>query len=131
MNESEEKVIVSRSRLDQLESELANFKSGVKYSELRRKLHDLEKEKDSLTRQVFESMKAYNETSKKLYLLEGIVKANNVNAMNVAKESAEDKSTISRLKNRIVELESTREEMIRWINKNRWKPWKKFPYNPE
>ena len=68
MNESEEKVIVSRSRLDQLESELANFKSGVKYSELRRKLHDLEKEKDSLTRQVFESMKAYNETSKKLYL---------------------------------------------------------------
>lgn len=131
MNESEEKVIVSRSRLDQLESELANFKSGVKYSELRRKLHDLEKEKDSLTRQVFESMKAYNETSKKLYLLEGIMKANNVNAMNVAKESAEDKSTISRLKNRIVELESTREEMIRWINKNRWKPWKKFPYNPE
>lgn len=131
MNESEEKVIVSRARLDQLESELANFKSGVKYSELRRKLHDLEKEKDSLTRQVFESMKAYNETSKKLYLLEGIVKANNVNAMNVAKESAEDKSTISRLKNRIVELESTREDMIRWINKNRWKPWKKFPYNPE
>lgn len=131
MNESEEKVIVSRSRLDQLESELANFKSGVKYSELRRKLHDLEKEKDSLTRQVFESMKAYNETSKKLYLLEGIMKANNLNAMNVAKESAEDKSTISRLKNRIVELESTREEMIRWINKNRWKPWKKFPYNPE
>lgn len=131
MNESEEKVIVSRSRLDQLESELANFKSGVKYSELRRKLHDLEKEKDSLTRQVFESMKAYNETSKKLYLLEGIMKANNVNAMNVAKESAEDKSTISRLKNRIVELESTREDIIRWINKNRWKPWKKFPYNPE
>lgn len=131
MNESEEKVIVSRSRLDQLESELASFKSGVKYSELRRKLHDLEKEKDSLTRQVFESMKAYNETSKKLYLLEGIVKANNVNAMNVAKESAEDKSTISRLKNRIVELESTREDIIRWINKNRWKPWKKFPYNPE
>lgn len=131
MNESEEKVIVSRARLDQLESELANFKSGVKYSELRRKLHDLEKEKDSLTRQVFESMKAYNETSKKLYLLEGIVKANNVNAMNVAKESAEDKSTISRLKNRIVELESTRDDMIRWINKNRWKPWKKFPYNPE
>lgn len=131
MNESEEKVIVSRSRLDQLESELANFKSGVKYSELRRKLHDLEKEKDSLTRQVFESMKAYNETSKKLYLLEGIMKANNVNAMNVEKESAEDKSTISRLKNRIVELESTREDMIRWIKKNRWKPWKKFPYNPE
>lgn len=131
MNESEEKVIVSRARLDQLESELANFKSGVKYSELRRKLHDLGKEKDSLTRQVFESMKAYNETSKKLYLLEGIVKANNVNAMNVAKESAEDKSTISRLKNRIVELESTRDDMIRWINKNRWKPWKKFPYNPE
>lgn len=131
MNESEEKVIVSRARLDQLESELASFKSGVKYSELRRKLHDLEKEKDSLTRQVFESMKAYNETSKKLYLLEGIVKANNVNAMNVAKESAEDKSTISRLKNRIVELESTREDMIRWINKNRWKPWKKFPHNPE
>lgn len=131
MNESEEKVIVSRSRLDQLESELANFKSGVKYSELRRKLHDLEKEKDSLTRQVFESMKAYNETSKKLYLLEGIMKANNVNAINVAKESAEDKSTISRLKNRIVELESTREDMIRWIKKNRWKPWKKFSYNPE
>lgn len=129
MNESEEKVIVSRARLDQLESELANFKSGVKYSELRRKLHDLEKDKDSLTRQVFESMKAYNETSKKLYLLEGIMKANNVNAMNVAKESAEDKSTISRLKNRIVELESTREDMIRWIKKNRWKPWKKFSYN--
>lgn len=129
MNESEEKVIVSRARLDQLESELANFKSGVKYSELRRKLHDLEKDKDSLTRQVFESMKAYNETSKKLYLLEGIMKANNVNAINVAKESAEDKSTISRLKNRIVELESTREDMIRWIKKNRWKPWKKFSYN--
>jgi predicted nucleic acid-binding Zn-ribbon protein len=129
MNESEEKVIVSRARLDQLESELANFKSGVKYSELRRKLHDLGKEKDSLTRQVFESMKAYNETSKKLYLLEGIMKANNVNAMNVAKESAEDKSTIIRLKNRIVELESTQEDMIRWIKKNRWKPWKKFSYN--
>lgn len=131
MDKSEDKVIISRSKLDEIESELASFKSGVKYSELRRKLHDLEKEKDSLTRQVFESMKAYNETSKKLYLLEGIVKANNVNAMNVAKESAEDKSTISRLKNRIVELESTREEMIRWITKNRWKPWEKFPYNPE
>lgn len=32
MGNSEEEVIISRSKLDQLESDLANFKSGVKYS---------------------------------------------------------------------------------------------------
>lgn len=108
MSNSEEEVIISRSKLDQLESELANFKSGVKFSELRRKIHDLEKEKESLTRQVFNALKAYNETSK---------------------ESSEDKETITRLNSRIKEQKSTLEEITRWVKENRWKYWKKFPYS--
>lgn len=129
MGNSEEEVIISRSKLDQLESDLANFKSGVKYSELRRKIHDLEKEKEFLTRQVFNALKAYNETSKELPLLKKEVIQRNENVTNIEKESSEDKGTITRLNSRIKEQESTFEEITRWVKENRWKYWKKFPYS--